>query len=1156
MKTILRSRVAWFAAFAVAVMAATVLLAAVFTEETTVEDIFDRGLYEFYLSLRADSEAEIVADYEWHQVMFMPLLLPDATHTLTQNGGVLPVMDWAGFSKEFVAGLVPVERDGVTYWPVRVMEDAGTTPRRRLILNAKDEIIAELSVPKDYDSAWWVQDHYPDLYEARSTAAAADYRSYLEALFDGSRFVMEYDLIDHDNLLKLVLKQSVDAALRAEEEEEGGGMMMMGWGGGSVTNIQFVEIALADTNGTLNVTLAYPDDFTNRISLIACTNLLDPDWSLLLTTNPPTSTNAFTYVDTDATNYAVRFYHAYNADYDGDGDGVSDGEEKFLDGTDPEDPDDPPNVKGAVSYAGGQAGTIYVVAVTTAGSWSTNKAAALAEPGSYIIPKLASGTYYLKAWRDSDDDGTADTDTEAWAVYPTNLTVNGQVTNINLTLADPDTDADGLPDWWENTHLQGLAYAAVSDQDADGLSNLGEYLSGSDPEDPDTDDDGMGDLAEVANGRDPAVADSYRSLTYTEGFESLTVGQIASQNGWTAAPADRAVVQTNDVRGGSKALELLSSTQTPTVSQFFGARGQNTVWLDYWAKLDPRAVTHFTNYADIAAAPAYEPSVFSVNRRGEVWAYNGTTATWSTDTRFRITDHRYHRFTVKEDLSAKTWDLHIDGIKAFSAVPFRKYLPDLWPRLASSAVLEISNTNLGGTDVDCSGAAIMPESGELLVIENGTPRIHVYDQDGAYRRTITLTNFEDTEGICHVDGSTYAVVEERKNEITLITLTTNTSSVAKSSGQSFDVNIGDNTDNKGLEGITYDPVRNVFYAVKEKDPKKVYRIELADGIGYATELFAAPAGANDLSDVYYDPVQEHLYILSHESFKIIQTTLSGTVVSEKAVSGSQPEGITIAPDRKTLFVISEPDDMYRYGLQLASGDYKDITEFSRFTVAGPRGGGTVIDDLSVGTSQPSGLYGTLQTADTRVADGGGTDPDDAEEKLSDGTMTLGGGDLDLGYDASSTQIVGARFQALGIAKNSAIHRAYVQFTEDNGGNDKNKACQIKIEAQNADSAGTFTTTVRDITNRPRTAHQVNWYPAGWRQTGESNHRQRTADISILVRVVTTRANWASGNNMAFIFTDATDATLDRNRREAEARDDGAGATKAPVLHVEWAAPLP
>ena len=60
---------------------------------------------------------------------------------------------------------------------------------------------------------------------------------------------------------------------------------------------------------------------------------------------------------------------------------------------------------------------------------------------------------------------------------------------------DPvDSDSDGLPDWWEN--LFGLdannpngADGGSGDPDNDGLDNIGEYMTTTNPNDPDTDQD-------------------------------------------------------------------------------------------------------------------------------------------------------------------------------------------------------------------------------------------------------------------------------------------------------------------------------------------------------------------------------------------------------------------------------------------------------------------------------------------------------------------------------------------------------------------------------------------------------------------------------------------------------------------------------------------
>ena len=73
----------------------------------------------------------------------------------------------------------------------------------------------------------------------------------------------------------------------------------------------------------------------------------------------------------------------------------------------------------------------------------------------------------------------------------------------------PDSDGDGMPDWWEEKFgldAFDLSDAAL-DPDGDGLSNLAEFQSGSDPFKADTDGDGMGDAWEIANGVCPFLAD-------------------------------------------------------------------------------------------------------------------------------------------------------------------------------------------------------------------------------------------------------------------------------------------------------------------------------------------------------------------------------------------------------------------------------------------------------------------------------------------------------------------------------------------------------------------------------------------------------------------------------------------------------------------------
>lgn len=87
------------------------------------------------------------------------------------------------------------------------------------------------------------------------------------------------------------------------------------------------------------------------------------------------------------------------------------------------------------------------------------------------------------------------------------------------TILDGDTDGDGIPDQWEDAHgLNKLDKAdAALDLDNDGLTNLQEFLKGTDPKNADTDGDGLKDgietgtgvyLSATNTGTDPVLTDT------------------------------------------------------------------------------------------------------------------------------------------------------------------------------------------------------------------------------------------------------------------------------------------------------------------------------------------------------------------------------------------------------------------------------------------------------------------------------------------------------------------------------------------------------------------------------------------------------------------------------------------------------------------------
>ena len=68
---------------------------------------------------------------------------------------------------------------------------------------------------------------------------------------------------------------------------------------------------------------------------------------------------------------------------------------------------------------------------------------------------------------------------------------------LELDGANDDSDADALPDFWEERYFGNLTHGNAEDYEPDGLSNFDEMVNHTDPNDPDTDHDGLYDGAEL-----------------------------------------------------------------------------------------------------------------------------------------------------------------------------------------------------------------------------------------------------------------------------------------------------------------------------------------------------------------------------------------------------------------------------------------------------------------------------------------------------------------------------------------------------------------------------------------------------------------------------------------------------------------------------------
>jgi len=241
--------------------------------------------------------------------------------------------------------------------------------------------------------------------------------------------------------------------------------------------------------------------------------------------------------------------------------------------------------------------------------------------------------------------------------------------------------------------------------------------------------------------------------------------------------------------------------------------------------------------------------------------------------------------------------------------------------------VSIEAKTITGIDDDVSGLTYNKETNTLFSVLNGKPLAVELDPQGNVLRTIEVLGVRDMEGITHVDGNRYVVVDEYYQKIILIEIGDDASIVDATNAPQISLGITSTGKNKDFEGVSWDERNERLLVVKERNPLSILDItgfventqtNSKIRISQIEPSVFSNLKLRDFSSITYHDPSGHLVLLSDESRMAAEYDFKGNAVSALALwrgfhglkkSVPQAEGIAIGPDN-SVYIVSEPNLFY------------------------------------------------------------------------------------------------------------------------------------------------------------------------------------------------------------------------------------------------------
>ncbi len=203
-----------------------------------------------------------------------------------------------------------------------------------------------------------------------------------------------------------------------------------------------------------------------------------------------------------------------------------------------------------------------------------------------------------------------------------------------------------------------------------------------------------------------------------------------------------------------------------------------------------------------------------------------------------------------------------------------------------------------------SGLSFGPDNNTLLTVSDHTNQVYEMDMQGNIIRILDYTG-KDLEGVTYnPDKNLIVVAEEADRELTFIDYSSG------SKLETYKLEIPSNSDNNGLEGISYNTNNKLYYVVNETNPDLLISWDVNSGIISEDKLNFA----SDYSGIFTDPDHSLLWFVSDQSKSLFKCDYNANVLQVFYLDELKYEGIVL--DGDIVYLVNDATGkLYNYQIK-------------------------------------------------------------------------------------------------------------------------------------------------------------------------------------------------------------------------------------------------